>query len=57
MYNTDIFEAVLLFLLTLGLASHPTIQHILTEYNSNATYKCNIYQRHEIYFGDGRVEL
>lgn len=38
MYNTDVFKVALLFLLTLGLDSHPTMQFILTEYNLNAMY-------------------
>lgn len=38
MYNTDVFEVALLFLLALGLDSHPTMQLTLTEYNLDAMY-------------------
>lgn len=38
MYDTDVFEVFLLFFLTLGLDSHPTVKCIITEYNLNAMY-------------------
>ena len=38
MWDADVFQVYFLFLLTLGLDSHPTMQYILSEYNPNEKY-------------------